>query len=1082
MSVMPDVPNDPRVWIDPTVLQLAGLGTTTDPYLHDGRHLRWFFGRMLGFPRSGFRLFRRRSPFDNAPDLRRLLLLMGGQITSRPQLGDGSAMTFASGCGISKANGFRYSTVNGQELLRVDANAVTISLFPSFDYPKPPMGPTACDPAAYVLLRFWRRETAGFVKAEGFYASGGELHFQSAASAGTAPGCLNFALGPWKEETLLLHGGLLERIVITGGSAVLAEVRWLPARSYAQADGWQPMGEFFLPLTDAPGVYPEWSAAAGATIAAQRLQASPPRAMPPWDEPLHPPPPAAPATVAADLQRRYLAPFPRVDGAMRTFLAGELSQLVPQALVEVPQVMTWESNPPDGGGAKLLFRPFDHLYTAAADPQMARLLGLMTTDTADAAGTWDYHVTAEFPTLWLWWMLFPKTAEQIAENLREQGFDSMQPSGFSMLPMQQWQFRAMSMVTRLERGNRPLPAAPPDFTATAVPNPGRKNVQCDVALAWDAPKTNLFAEPRQARIFFAARRQGAQGDVSINRPDPDDPKIRMPIVTTGSSVEDDRATLTDRTLPAYGTYTWRLSGMDPWGRFSPYATASATAADLVPPNAPSKVEAELTGTTAGAPQWASLVVSFEWGGFHQSEAPDVTAFDIHVRQGKVASKDAQNAATWGRLEHQPGALTPPLRITAGGAVVSPPAGLTVSVSQVDDRIFVSIAPVTAPFGANGFARMSATVTAVDAASNVSEFAARAVAQRADDTPPPAVALPGPALTSYPDARGRAHYRVALATPNGRSTQVLRATQARLLGAGNVSDAQFAALADDGARVQKLKELAAAHPRVFTPDHALPYGHTAKEHVAVFNGLERTWSVLAVRQTSQTGVPGTWPDAEAFRVVAVRRALEPRVPRVVRTQPGDRSVTLHIAPDPTGATQKVRIFRTRIAAKLDDVRGMQPVAVLDASDAELVFTDTELWPDTPYFYRLVAGGAGNARSEASVVVSAKAWSSTGPAAPELLEVKKTPGTRSVRFRVVRRDYHLTVFRRAFDAPSWELIAADTGPHTALDLAAHGVAPSGEAYEVTVSDPVPDDTKAYSYFVRMRDPRERHADSAAVKETA
>ena len=29
-------------WIDPAFLQIAGLGTSSDLYLEDGRHLRWF--------------------------------------------------------------------------------------------------------------------------------------------------------------------------------------------------------------------------------------------------------------------------------------------------------------------------------------------------------------------------------------------------------------------------------------------------------------------------------------------------------------------------------------------------------------------------------------------------------------------------------------------------------------------------------------------------------------------------------------------------------------------------------------------------------------------------------------------------------------------------------------------------------------------------------------------------------------------------------------------------------------------------------------------------------------------------------
>ena len=51
--------------IDPNLLQLIGLGSKGDQDLPDGRHLRWIFHRLLGFPRTGFRLTQATEPADH---------------------------------------------------------------------------------------------------------------------------------------------------------------------------------------------------------------------------------------------------------------------------------------------------------------------------------------------------------------------------------------------------------------------------------------------------------------------------------------------------------------------------------------------------------------------------------------------------------------------------------------------------------------------------------------------------------------------------------------------------------------------------------------------------------------------------------------------------------------------------------------------------------------------------------------------------------------------------------------------------------------------------------------------------------
>ena len=88
---------------------------------------------------------------------------------------------------------------------------------------------------------------------------------------------------PFVTETLLLHGGLLEHIELRGRDANLVRVQWISCRDLLAARDWTDLGRYFLPLTDAPDVYPAWSPDAGEKVAGQRLEKGAPLRQPPWD-------------------------------------------------------------------------------------------------------------------------------------------------------------------------------------------------------------------------------------------------------------------------------------------------------------------------------------------------------------------------------------------------------------------------------------------------------------------------------------------------------------------------------------------------------------------------------------------------------------------------------------------------------------------------------------------------------------------------------------------------------------------------------------------------------------------------------
>jgi hypothetical protein len=108
--------------IDPNLLQLIGLGSEGDADIADCRHLRWIFHRLLGFPRTGFRLTRRPSlltmnfdaPPPGSPAVR-------AQLTRQAELGSGGRIRFPSGLSVSKTGGFFFGPADsgGQPLLRL---------------------------------------------------------------------------------------------------------------------------------------------------------------------------------------------------------------------------------------------------------------------------------------------------------------------------------------------------------------------------------------------------------------------------------------------------------------------------------------------------------------------------------------------------------------------------------------------------------------------------------------------------------------------------------------------------------------------------------------------------------------------------------------------------------------------------------------------------------------------------------------------------------------------------------------------------------------------------------------------------
>jgi|GEM_PF-5142585 len=1050
-------------WIDPNLLAMVGLGLHGDADAPDGRHLRWFFGAPLGFPRSGFRLRRQPSKIHAAWDAVPVDPLIRPQATALADLGTSASHRFASGLTVGKRGGFVYESALGgrNPPLRIDAQPVTLDFGPAGD-PPVALGPALSNPAAFVRLTVRRRALTGKLGATGSYDARGEyraqdrgglaaLRVRSAAEASDP--------NPWLVETLLLRGGLLDHVEITGIDAALSQVQWITVRDYASDKNWVDVDRFYLPLVDAAPAYPAWTSLPADAVVKQRLALAPPRQRAPWDDPAR--------SVDDNLALRYRGDaLVAVDDALRRVVKRELDATIPQAQVEVTEHLEGGSDAVDA-----VVRPFEHVYSAAADPQVARLLGLMTTDLVDPAGAYDYLLDASFPGVWIRRALF-HTDDKVTPG---EILDGLEP--------------CLAMVTAITAQAAASPEPPGDLRAEVQPDVAHAPIQARVELSWAVDRRNSYESAGRTRVLYALSRSDGASEVLLHHRD-DDSKLVLPHAPTERTPTDGRLHLIDRTIPAWASYVWKLRGMDLWGRWSAPAEVTADVRDTIPPPAPTAIVATLDGDAAAAPAW-SLHVAFDWSAGAMAIAADLARFELHLRQGEVARGDDNAPAAWGHFEHAPGAVAPPIIVRWPALTldaVPPGLGATISATPIaaaeggGQRLALQIDAIHAPFLATS-ATVSVAVRAIDSADNVGRFGAHAQARRFAESPAPPPMLPEDVqLASRPDALGVSSFTVRWPDLGGGRVRVLRASARALLAAAGHAPAAYDAL-DRIGKAALLRTLATAQRQVFAADHEAPYAATAGEHRSRLNAHERGLTVLTVEPTSATGLRAPWPsDVRAFVVVAVPALRPPRPPLVREIRAGDRQVTLVIAPDLTGETAELRVFRTRDAAALGDLRRMRLVArPLPAIDDTSIL-DSALFAEVDYWYRVVALAADGAPSAPSEPLRARPYSVLPPPSPIVTGVVRSAALRQITCVVQRRDYRLSLFRRIRGQVDWH---AASGPHVeagAIDVAALAPAPVSGGYQLVVTDdPSPRPDERYLYFVRVRDGQGRTTDSAAVEES-
>jgi hypothetical protein len=829
--------------------------------------------------------------------------------------------------------------------------------------------------------------------------------------------------------------------------------------------GWTGTGVFFLPLTDDASIYPQWTTMTGEDVVNDRLGLAPPNQNLPWDDPF--------LAVADNLKIRYLLiHFPAIDEGMRLFLKGELAQGVPQALVEVVQEL--EESPPGDPPENVIatVRPLEHVYAAAADPQVARLLGLMTTDLTDPFGVYDYLVTCRPSGPSFEWSLFPKGGGG---------------------PLDTREDSCLAIATAIAAKVALPPEPPADLAAKVDPDLTARPVPAQVELSWRVDPRGGFENGMSSRVFYELKREGKSGEVLLHHKE-DDSGLLLPHVPTVRQPSDGRLRLVDREVPDWDTYTWRVRGMDLWGRFSEVAEVTADVQDTLAPPAPTSVEARLNGNAAAAPTWADVTISFDWSDQQSLIAPDLARFELHLVQREVDRSEAGNPATWGRFEHTPGATRPPITLQWPNLqVAGPPPGTTGTVTAVPipteegggQRISVSVAPVSVPFGAGAgdAAVASVSLRAIDVFENTGPFSAHVAARRHRETPPVVPQMPGDIqLASPPDALGRAAFKVKWPNLGGGQVRVLRAAGDALLAAANFDMDDYAAQ-DRPTKAGTLRLLALSHHEEFGPDHEMPYPGGAGAHVAFLDADETGLTVFVVEPTSATGVRASWPTAgAAFVVVAVPQTRPPATPFVTDVRAGDRQVVVRVAPALSGEALTLRLYRARQATDAADVRRMRLVGEAEvAAGQEAELDDHDVYPDADYWYRVVALGE-TGPSEPSAPAVARPYSSVPPPPPVLLGARRLSpgGSVSVSCSVGRRDYPLFLLRRLVGRVEW--LPAE-GAHFdgdgRIDMSAVATTSTANGYAFAIEDLAPANG-TFRYVLRTRDGQGRGAESNEVEE--
>lgn len=585
-------------------LTLLGAGFRGDAEVEDGVHLRWSFDPDLGFPPEGFHLFHRRAQPGQA--LQVSLLGLASQLSQQP-----APAAVVQGVTLHRADG---------ELLPIGFRCDRVA----FDLGPVPLivrfRPTFAHPARAV------REVTLTVVADKGGAMARSVH------AGRVAGCAALGLKPcldeladpadvsrWRDAPpgddclpfeITLRADAIDEVQVTGCNALLLALSWRPLRDDECDVGWKPLfTPICLPVEDAPEYPCQPEAGSARDVALARL---------PDKDAL---PPGAPTREA--LEKRLLgADFDDLRTSLERAVA-QGGQLVEHLPSEDPEDATsWRHD------------AVRDALTAAADPYFARILGLYRVHLpADPDATFDYKIEAEWP---------------IGED------------------------KVRFCWVAFGLGMQPQPALPEPTSVRATAQAGGAHVtpdgvvnpcEMDVVVGWRRPTVCELSDPVRSPIAYFVERTEVDGPDTgpyhlLNRrvfEEGGEPEVVPAVIVDVADGPERLASgyYLDRG-PGYGTFHYRVRGMDLFGRTSgPSGPVAVEVRDEVPPGPPLNLAAAYADPAdpdreggvvlawanrdlpPGAPARPAVALRWVWPASRQRQSPDLDEFRLYYRSGSL---------------------------------------------------------------------------------------------------------------------------------------------------------------------------------------------------------------------------------------------------------------------------------------------------------------------------------------------------------------------------------------------------------------------------------------------------------------
>ena len=446
--------------LNPSLIQLISLGVESDSdhYLQEGIHLRWFPNQLLGFPRSGFNLYRRAAPgwsWLKRRDYREAKMSQavgtGGRYQNGPLFIEGGDLDAAAALHVDGA--VRFSFLGAQS-------------------------------AAYVAIEFEGDDDA-LVQGVSISRMGDVKDDTVIGKAGGRLGDLRRIQrrGSEARPALFLSGGVIDEFrLATSKDVHVSAVLWLDANATLEID-WKLLETFLLPISGDGRTYP--TQPNPKRLVEERLSRGLLKAQAPYAE-VSWPPPQNRSAVEQEVRRRYLETLESVQVHLEDLLRRELSTRTPQGRLLVGGLGSREPRVGGADEAQFAAPALGLLLSNALEPGFAHMLGLATRDTrppvAPNVEAFDYMLEATYPNVWLV-HLFSEEASQVESFNEDQWREVLLPplreepeSGF---------VKVCTLATNVARGRPAAVPTPAEMSVTLRPAPGRSPLPVVVDVRWE---------------------------------------------------------------------------------------------------------------------------------------------------------------------------------------------------------------------------------------------------------------------------------------------------------------------------------------------------------------------------------------------------------------------------------------------------------------------------------------------------------------------------------------------------------------------------------------------------------------------